>query len=126
MFRRIEIDLEELECEGVDPILIDWQGGFVGSVANDLMWAMFPFFEADKRLAATAFEYYHDALRNVLDSFGVSYEDLGVPASYPEFASLLRKCLVLEFLIVTVIKPILSIEKHDKLRRWHKETGKNT
>ena len=49
-FRKIEIDLEELECEGIEPILIDWQGGFVGSVANDLMWAMYPFFERDKAL----------------------------------------------------------------------------
>ena len=48
--RKIEIDLEELECEGIEPILIDWQGGFVGSVANDLMWAMYPFFERDKEL----------------------------------------------------------------------------
>ena len=48
--RKIEIDIEELECEGIEPILIDWQGGFVGSVANDLMWAMYPFFERDKQL----------------------------------------------------------------------------
>ena len=48
--RKIEIDLEELECEGIEPILIDWQGGFLGSVANDLMWALFPFFEKDNKL----------------------------------------------------------------------------
>ena len=29
-------------------ILIDWQGGFVGSVANDLMWSIFPFLEANQ------------------------------------------------------------------------------
>ena len=39
---------EELEYEGIELILIDWQGGFVGSVANDLMWAMYPFFERVK------------------------------------------------------------------------------
>lgn len=50
--RKIEIDLEELECEGIEPILIDWQGGFLGSVANDLMWALFPFFEKDNKLYA--------------------------------------------------------------------------
>ena len=50
--RKVEIDLEELECEGIDPILIDWQGGFVGSVANDLMWALFPFVEKDKKVFA--------------------------------------------------------------------------
>ena len=42
--------MEELECEGIEPILIDWQGGFLGSVANDLMWALFPFFEKDNKL----------------------------------------------------------------------------
>ena len=30
MFRKIEIDLEDMECEGLEGILIDWQGGFIG------------------------------------------------------------------------------------------------
>ena len=47
MFRNITIDLEDLECEGLQSILIDWQGGFVGSVANDLMWSIYPFLEAN-------------------------------------------------------------------------------
>lgn len=34
------------ECEGLQAILIDWQGGFLGSVANDLMWALYPFLES--------------------------------------------------------------------------------
>jgi hypothetical protein len=34
--------------EGLQSILIDWQGGFVGSVANDLMWSIFPFLEANQ------------------------------------------------------------------------------
>ena len=46
LFRSIEIDIEDLECEGLQSILIDWQGGFLGSAANDLMWALFPFLEA--------------------------------------------------------------------------------
>lgn len=46
LFRNIEIDIEELECQGLQSILIDWQGGFLGCVANDLMWALFPFLEA--------------------------------------------------------------------------------
>ena len=50
MFRNIDIDMEEededLSCQGIQAILIDWQGGFLGSVANDLMWALFPFLEA--------------------------------------------------------------------------------
>ncbi len=125
MFRKIEIDLEELECEGIDPILIDWQGGFLGSAANDLMWALFPFLEFNKALFPKAVEYYHDQLKNVLESFNCSLEDVGLPNSLPEFNSLLKKCLVLEFLIVTVIKPIMSIENHEKLLKWHKETQKN-
>ena len=37
------------ECEGLQAILIDWQGGFLGSVANDLMWALYPFLEAKQQ-----------------------------------------------------------------------------
>jgi len=50
LFRKVVIDLEELECEGIEPVLIDWQGGFIGSAANDLMWALFPFVENHKEL----------------------------------------------------------------------------
>ena len=32
MFRKIEIDLEDMECEGLEGILIDWQGGFLGVI----------------------------------------------------------------------------------------------
>ena len=60
LFRRIEIDLEGLECEGIEPILVDWQGGFLGSAANDLMWALFPFLEHSRGLLPTAMEYYYD------------------------------------------------------------------
>ena len=67
-----------------------------------------------------AFEYYFEQLRNVLDSFNCTYADLGIPDSFSEFESLLKKCLVLEFLIVTVIKPILGVENHRKLLVWHK------
>eukprot|EP00095_Tigriopus_kingsejongensis_P006899 maker-scaffold126_size328755-snap-gene-0.10 protein:Tk06899 transcript:maker-scaffold126_size328755-snap-gene-0.10-mRNA-1 annotation:"AGAP001552-PA" len=126
MFRKIEIDIEDLECEGIESILIDWQGGFLGSVANDLMWALFPYVEKDKSFYLKAMEYYFDQLRNVLESFGYSYADLDLPTDFQGFASLLKKCLVLEFLIVTVIKPIMSLDNPEKLRQWHKETVKNT
>ena len=56
LFRNISIELddcEELNCEGLQSILIDWQGGFVGSVANDLMWAIYPFLEANKEIKVT-------------------------------------------------------------------------
>ena len=33
MFRKIEIDLEDMECEGLESILVDWQGGFLGEPA---------------------------------------------------------------------------------------------
>lgn len=127
LFRKIEIDLEELECEGIESILVDWQGGFLGSVANDLMWAVYPFVERDKALGPKAFQYYHEQLGNVLESFKLEPSDLGLPPAFTEFSSLLRKCLVLEFLIVTVIKPILSMdaEAAAKLLKWHKETCKN-
>ena len=36
MFRKIEIDLEDMECEGLEGILIDWQGGFIGQ--DDLIF----------------------------------------------------------------------------------------
>ena len=43
----IFLQWKDLECAGLQAILIDWQGGFLGSVANDLMWALFPFLEAN-------------------------------------------------------------------------------
>ncbi|CAM6053922.1 unnamed protein product [Sphagnum tenellum] len=125
MFRRIEIDLEECECEGIDPMLIDWQGGFLGSAANDLMWALYPFVESDRRLYPVALEYYFDMLKTVLGTFKCSYAELGIPDDFGGFASLLKRCLVLEFLTVTVIKPVMSLEKPERLWTWHKQTLRN-
>ncbi len=71
-------------------------------------------------------EYYFDQLSNVLETFQLSPKHLGLPTTLAEFSSLLKKCLVLEFLIVTIVKPILSVDKPDKLLKWHKETIKNT
>ena len=62
MFRNITIDLEDLECEGLQSILIDWQGGFVGSVANDLMWAIFPFLEANASKKVNISIFYENVL----------------------------------------------------------------
>ena len=130
MFRNISIDLEDLECEGLQSILIDWQGGFVGSVANDLMWAIFPFLEAAKpeakgQIYQAALQYYFEQLSVVLESFHLNLPELDLPENFAEFASLLRKCLVLEFIIVTIIKPVLQIPQPDKLLTWHKETERN-
>ena len=54
------MDDEELSCEGLQSILIDWQGGFVGSVANDLMWAIYPFLEANsgKQVSIYLFTFF--------------------------------------------------------------------
>ena len=61
----------------------------------------------------------------VLESFECTFDDLNLPKTLPEFTSLVRKCLVLEFIIVTVVKPILSVPKPKKLLTWHKETERN-
>ena len=57
----------------------------------------------------TALEYYFDQLKVVLETFNSTLDDLGLPKTFQEFASLVKKCLVLEFIIVTVVKPILMI-----------------
>ena len=55
MFRKIDIDfgddddeeLQDLKCEGVESMLIDWQGGFLGNlvfcihVISELNWVQF-------------------------------------------------------------------------------------
>ena len=87
LFRNISIDLEDLECEGLQSILIDWQGGFVGSVANDLMWALYPFLEAAKpenkaQMYKMAIEYYFEQLTVVLETFNYSLQDLNLPETF--------------------------------------------
>ena len=64
-------------------------------------------------------------MKVVLESFECTFDDLNLPKTLPEFTSLVRKCLVLEFIIVTVVKPILSVPKPKKLLTWHKETERN-
>ena len=58
------MDDEELSCEGLQSILIDWQGGFVGSVANDLMWAIYPFLEANSGKQVSFF-YFWKKIENI-------------------------------------------------------------
>lgn len=64
-------------------------------------------------------------LNTVLEGFHLTLADLDLPEDFPSFYALLRKSLVLEFLIVTVIKPILCLDNPDKLTKWHKETVRN-
>ena len=74
---------------------------------------------------AMALEYYYEQLTIVLETFECSLDDLNLPKNFSEFASLLKKCLVLEFIVVTVVKPIIMIPEPDKLLTWHKETERN-
>ena len=67
-------------------------------------------------------EYYFEMLKTVLEGFHLTMTDLNLPEDFGSFYTLLRKSLVLEFLIVTVIKPILGLDNPEKLTRWHKET----
>eukprot|EP00096_Caligus_rogercresseyi_P007282 TRINITY_DN250_c0_g4_i1.p1 TRINITY_DN250_c0_g4~~TRINITY_DN250_c0_g4_i1.p1 ORF type:complete len:526 (-),score=116.81 TRINITY_DN250_c0_g4_i1:519-2096(-) len=127
LFRRHIIDIEELECEGLEGILIDWQGGFLGSVANDLMWVTYPFIEAahlrgepGKDLRDKAFQYYFESLTSVLTSFNLTPKELDLPETFPEFNLILQKSLVLEFLLVTVVKPIMALKDPKKLTTWYK------
>merc|ERR1711892_1010703 len=135
MFRKIDIDfgddddeeLQDLKCEGVESMLIDWQGGFLGSLCNDLMWCMFPFFEVnshDKELYEFAFHHYYDELKNVLHSFNADLKDFGFPGDFAEFRSLVRRGFVLEFLIVTVLRPVMNITNPEEIMKWYKKLEK--
>ena len=132
MFRKIDIDfgdvdddeLKELKCEGVESMLIDWQMGFLGSVCNDLMWCMYPFFEVnnhDKDLYEFAFRHYYDELKNVLDTFNSDLKTFGLPEQFAEFRSVLRRGFVLEFLIVTVLRPVMNITKPQEMMTWYEK-----
>ena len=70
-------------------------------------------------------KYYYEQLTVVLESFNSTLDDLGLPNTFAEFASLVKRCLVLEFIVVTVVKPIMMIPEPEKLLKWHKETEKN-
>ena len=135
MFRKIDIDfsdeedeeLKNFKCEGVESLLIDWQGGFLGSICNDLMWCLYPFFEVnshDKELYEFAFRHYYDELKNVLETFQTDLQTFGLPEEFAEFRSLIRRGFVLEFLIVTVLRPVLNITNPRDLTKWHEKMEK--
>ena len=123
LFRKIEIDLEDMECEGLESILVDWQGGFLGeekttsqsfdnyfllgSISNDLMWLLPPFLEANSenpRLLEFSLEYYCTQLNYVLNSFGISNKEANLPADIKDLVKIIKRCFILEFLNVVVIK----------------------
>jgi len=123
LFRKIEIDLEDMECEGLESILIDWQGGFLGSVSNDLMWLLPPFLEANsdnRELLEFSLEYYCTQMNHVLSSFGRTAGDVGLPADLQQFARVIKRCFILEFLNVVVINPIIQMSAPAELRTWYR------
>ena len=120
MFRKISLDFgddddfQDLDCEGVEAMLIDWQGGFLGSLCNDLMWCVFPFLEVnghEANMYEFAIKHYYEELKNVLETFNCTLEDYGFPDTLSEFRSLIRRGFVLEFLIVTSLRPVLNITR---------------
>ena len=87
------------------------------------MWCMFPFFEVnahDKDLYEFAFHHYFDELKSVLQTFNSNLKSFGLPEEYHEFRSLLRRGFVLEFLIVTVLRPVLNINNPEEVLKWYK------
>jgi len=127
MFRKIEIDLEDMECEGLEGILIDWQGGFLGSVSNDLMWLLPPFLEANNKekgnegLLDFALEYYCTQMSYVLASFGKCAADFNLPEDSQEFGKMIKRSFILEFLNVIIINPIIQIPNPPELRNWYRK-----
>jgi len=124
MFRKIEIDLEDMECEGLEGILIDWQGGFLGTVSNDLMWLLPPFLEANsdnRGLLDFALEHYSTQFQYVLSSFGKTAQDANLPENLKDFSKIIKRCFILEFLNVVIINPIIQIPNPPELRNWYRK-----
>jgi len=111
----------------VEAMLIDWQGGFLGSLCNDLMWCVFPFLEVnshDADMYEFAIKHYYDELKNVLETFNCTLEDYGFPDTVAEFRSLIRRGFVLEFLIVTSLRPVLNITRPEEISKWWQKLQK--
>ena len=79
----------------------------LGSVANDLMWAIYPFVEANKDkkfLFNEAVKHYFDQIKVVLESFNKKLEDYNIPDDITEFQKIVKRGIVLEFMNVTVLR----------------------
>ena len=88
------------------------------------MWCLYPFLEVnahDQDLYTFAFKHYYQELSNVLETFNNSLRDHQLPENLADFRSLIRRGFVLEFLIVTVLRPVLSITCSDVVLNWHKK-----
>ncbi len=87
------------------------------------MWCLYPFLEVnahDEDLYSFAFQHYYQELTNVLETFGNTLGDHQLPENLADFRSLIRRGFVLEFLIVTVLRPVLSITSPEVFQSWHK------
>jgi len=123
MFRKIEIDLEEMECEGLEATLTDWQGGFIGAISNDLMWLIPPFIEAnsdDPGLLKFALEYYSSQLHIAVSSFGSSVSAVGLPETQTQLTKMITRGFIVEMFNVVVINPIITIPNPPELRNWYR------
>ena len=91
------------------------------------MWCIYPFLEVNNHnteLYNFAFQHYQQELQNVLQTFGTNLAELNLPESPAEFRSLIRRGFVLEFMIVTVLRPVMNITKPDKVSRWYEKLVK--
>ena len=91
------------------------------------MWCIYPFLEVnshDTDLYNFAFQHYFEEIKNVLGTFASSPAEHKLPESSAEFRSLIRRGFVLEFLIVTVLRPVLNINQPDKVLKWYKKLKK--
>ena len=71
------------------------------------MWLLPPFLESNSenpRLLEFSLEYYCTQLNYVLTSFGISCKDANLPPEIPELVKIIKRCFILEFLNVVVIK----------------------
>ena len=92
------------------------------------MWCLYPFLEVnahDEELYSFAFQHYYKELTNVLETFGNTLGDHQLPENLADFRSLIRRGFVLEFLIVTVLRPVMSITNPEVFLNWHKKLLKH-
>ena len=58
----------------------------------------------NRELLEFSLEYYCTQMNHVLSSFGRTAGDVGLPADLQQFARVIKRCFILEFLNVVVIK----------------------
>ena len=71
------------------------------------MWLLPPFLEANSEnpgLLEFSLEYYSTQLHYVLSSFGKSPADADIPEDFKELVKIIKRCFILEFLNVVIIK----------------------